>query len=58
MDWIGLYRPGRIARPMPIAPTFASWIREAECDGVRDENLPAGSTARDHREQRLHACGP
>lgn len=31
-------------------------VREAECDGVADEVLPAGSNACDHRQQQLDAC--
>jgi len=31
-------------------------IRETECSGVADEELPAGSDACDHREQDLAAC--
>ncbi len=34
------------------------WVREAECDGVADEELPAGSPACERREQQLDACGP
>lgn len=33
------------------------WVRNADCDGVVDEELPAGSEAVcEHREQVLDAC--
>lgn len=33
------------------------WVRRAECDGVADEELPAGSEAVcEHREEELDAC--
>lgn len=32
------------------------WVRETACDGVDDEELPAGSDACEHREQELDAC--
>jgi hypothetical protein len=34
------------------------WVREAACDGVADEELPAGSDACDHRQLLLDACSP